>query len=301
MKKYLPETLLMVNTLIWGVTFVIVKSALTDISPLLFISIRFLFATLILIPFAFKFFKKVNKKTLLGGVLLGFLYFAGFSTQTVGLNYTSATKSAFITGTFIIFTPLFQILIETKTPAKGVSIGVILAIIGLIFLTSKENSLIAVFTEINESFNIGDFLTLLCAVFFSLYIVYLDIISKESDYKPLVFLQISITGICGLLFSLLFTVWEVEKIQFNFSYNLLFAIIYTSVFATVITTTLQTKYQKFVTPSVAGIILSFEPIFAALFAFFMLSEKISNFGLIGCLLIFWGLLVSETYKKRKNG
>jgi len=301
MKKYLPETLLMVNTLIWGVTFVIVKSALTDISPLLFISIRFLFATLILIPFAFKFFKKVNKKTLLGGVLLGFLYFAGFSTQTVGLNYTSATKSAFITGTFIIFTPLFQILIQKKTPAKGVSIGVILAIIGLIFLTSKENSLIAVFTEINESFNIGDFLTLLCAVFFSLYIVYLDIISKESDYKPLVFLQISITGICGLLFSLLFTVWEVEKIQFNFSYNLLFAIIYTSVFATVITTTLQTKYQKFVTPSVAGIILSFEPIFAALFAFFMLSEKISNFGLIGCLLIFWGLLVSETYKKRKNG
>jgi len=301
MKKYLPETLLMVNTLIWGVTFVIVKSALTDISPLLFISIRFLFATLILIPFAFKFFKKVNKKTLLGGVLLGFLYFAGFSTQTVGLNYTTATKSAFITGTFIIFTPLFQILIQKKTPAKGVSIGVILAIIGLIFLTSKENSLIAVFTEINESFNIGDFLTLLCAVFFSLYIVYLDIISKESDYKPLVFLQISITGICGLLFSLLFTVWEVEKIQFNFSYNLLFAIIYTSVFATVITTTLQTKYQKFVTPSVAGIILSFEPIFAALFAFFMLSEKISNFGLIGCLLIFWGLLVSETYKKRKNG
>jgi drug/metabolite transporter (DMT)-like permease len=291
----------MVNTLIWGVTFVIVKSALTDISPLLFISIRFLFATLILIPFAFKFFKKVNKKTLLGGALLGFLYFAGFSTQTVGLNYTTATKSAFITGTFIIFTPLFQILIQKKTPAKGVSIGVILAIIGLIFLTSKENSLIAVFTEINESFNIGDFLTLLCAVFFSLYIVYLDIISKESDYKPLVFLQISITGICGLLFSLLFTVWEVEKIQFNFSYNLLFAIIYTSVFATVITTTLQTKYQKFVTPSVAGIILSFEPIFAALFAFFMLSEKISNFGLIGCLLIFWGLLVSETYKKRKNG
>src|SRR5690606_159191 len=118
MKKFLPEILLMVNTLIWGATFVIIKSALTDISPLLFISIRFLFATLILIPFAFKFFKKVNKKTFLGGVLLGFLYFAGFSTQTVGLNYTTATKSAFITGTFIIFTPLFQILLLKKIPEK---------------------------------------------------------------------------------------------------------------------------------------------------------------------------------------
>jgi drug/metabolite transporter (DMT)-like permease len=298
MKKYFPETLLMLNTIIWGATFVIIKSALEDISPLLFISIRFLFATIILLPFALKIFKGINKVTLFGGIILGFLYFIGFSTQTVGLNYTTATKSAFITGTFIIFTPLFQILIEKKIPAKGVTIGIILALTGLIFLTSKGDSLLAVFTEINENFNIGDFFTLLCAIFFSLYLVYLDIISKKSDYKPLVFLQISVTGICGLLFSLLFTVWNVEEIRFRLSTNLVFAILYTSILATVITTTLQTKYQKFVTPSVAGIILSFEPIFAALFAFFMLNEKISNFGLIGCLLIFCGLIVSETYKKK---
>jgi len=301
MKKYLPETLLMLNTIIWGATFVIIKSALADISPLLFISIRFLFATIILLPFAFKIFRTINKETLLGGLLLGILYFIGFSTQTIGLNYTTATKSAFITGTFIIFTPLFQTLIERKPPSLGVTIGVVLAVLGLIFLTSKGDTFLSVFSEINEGFNIGDFFTLICAIVFSLYLVYLDIVSKKSDYKPLVFLQISVTGVCGILFSLLFTVWEVEKIQFNFSSNLLFAILYTSVLATVITTTLQTKYQKFVTPSVAGIILSFEPIFAAVFAFFMLNEKISNFGLIGCLLIFCGLLVSEIYQKKKNG
>ena len=298
MKKYLPETLLMLNTIIWGSTFVIVKSALADISPLLFISVRFLFATIILLPFAFKIFKDINRAAFWGGILLGILYFIGFSTQTIGLNYTTATKSAFITGMFIIFTPLFQTLIEKKPPSRGVTIGVILAILGLIFLTSKGDTLLSVFSEINESFNIGDFFTLICAIVFSLYLVYLDIISKKSDYKPLVFLQISVTGVCGILFSLLFTVWEVEKIHFNFSSNLLFAILYTSVLATVITTTLQTMYQKFVTPSVAGIILSFEPIFAAIFAFFMLNEKISNFGLIGCLLIFCGLLISEIYKKK---
>jgi len=298
MKKYLPETLLMLNTIIWGSTFVIVKSALADISPLLFISVRFLFATIILLPFAFKIFKDINRAAFWGGILLGILYFIGFSTQTIGLNYTTATKSAFITGMFIIFTPLFQTLIEKKPPSRGVTIGVILAILGLIFLTSKGDTLLSVFSEINESFNIGDFFTLICAIVFSLYLVYLDIISKKSDYKPLVFLQISVTGVCGILFSLLFTVWEVEKIHFNFSSNLLFAILYTSVLATVITTTIQTMYQKFVTPSVAGIILSFEPIFAALFAFFMLNEKISNFGLIGCLLIFCGLLISEIYKKK---
>jgi drug/metabolite transporter (DMT)-like permease len=297
MKRYLPETLLMLNTIIWGATFVIIKSALTDISPLLFISIRFLFATIILLPFTFKIFRNINKATFIGGLLLGFLYFVGFSTQTIGLNYTTATKSAFITGTFIIFTPFFQIMFERRAPSKGIVAGIFLAVVGLIFLTSTGDSLLSVFSEINQNFNVGDFFTLICAIVFSLYIVYLDIISKKSDYKPLVFLQVSVTGVCGILFSLLFTVWEVEKIHFNFTYNLLFAILYTSIFATVITTTLQTKYQKFVTPSAAGIILSFEPIFAALFAFFMLNEKISNFGLIGCLLIFCGLIVSEIYKK----
>jgi len=290
----------MLNTLIWGATFVIIKSALEDISPLLFISVRFLFATLLLIPYGIKYLKGIDKQALIGGILLGLLYFIGFTTQTVGLNYTTATKSAFITGTFIIFTPLFQILLLKKIPSKGVIAGVFLALTGLIFLTSKGDSLLAVFLEINNSFNIGDFFTLLCAFFFSLYIVYLDIASKKSDYKPLVFLQVAVTGVLGILFSFLFTMWEVETIHFNLSINLVLAVLYTAVLATVLTTTLQTKYQKFVTPSIAGIILSFEPIFAAIFAFFMLNEKISNFGLIGCLLIFAGLIVSETFNQRKN-
>lgn len=297
MKKYLPETILLLNTIIWGATFVIIKSALTDTSPLLFISARFLFSTLILLPFAIKMFRHINKQAILGGILLGLLYFLGFSTQTIGLKYTTATKSAFITGTFVIFTPIFQTLIEKKLPRQGVMIGIFLALLGLIFLTSKGDSLLSIFSEINDNFNLGDFLTLLCAVFFSLYIVYLDIISKKNDYKPLVFLQIAVTGVCGLFFALLFTVWEVEKIHFTLSYNFLFAVLYTSILATVLTTTLQTIYQKFVTPSVAGIIFSFEPIFAATFAFFMLNEKISNFGLIGCLFIFCGFLFSELYKK----
>lgn len=290
----------MMNTLIWGATFVIIKSALMDVSPLLFISLRFFTATLILLPFAFKIFRNINRQIFRDGVFLGLLYFIGFTTQTVGLKYTTATKSAFITGTFIIFTPVFQVLIERRPPAKRVLLGILLALTGLIFLTSKGDSLLGVFSEISESFNIGDFLTLLCALFFALYLVYLDIITKRNDYKPLVFLQIAVTGILGLLFSFLFNGWEIETIEFSFSSSLLFAVLYTSIFATVLTTTIQTKYQKFVTPSVAGIIFSFEPIFAAVFAFFVLNEKISNFGLVGCVLIFAGLLVSEVLNRKNN-
>ena len=233
----------MMNTLIWGATFVIIKSALMDVSPLLFISLRFFTATLILLPFAFKIFRNINRQIFRDGVFLGLLYFIGFTTQTVGLKYTTATKSAFITGTFIIFTPVFQVLIEKRPPAKRVLLGILLALTGLIFLTSKGDSLLGVFSEISESFNIGDFLTLLCALFFALYLVYLDIITKRNDYKPLVFLQIAVTGILGLLFSFLFNGWEIETIEFSFSSSLLFAVLYTSIFATVLTTTIQTKYQ----------------------------------------------------------
>jgi drug/metabolite transporter (DMT)-like permease len=300
MRKYFPETMLMINTLIWGSTFVIIKSALTNVSPLLFISLRFLTATLILLPFAFKMFRNINRQIFWDGIFLGLLYFIGFTTQTAGLKYTTATKSAFITGTFIIFTPVFQVLIERRSPAKRVLLGILLALTGLIFLTSKGDSLLGVFSEISESFNIGDFLTLLCALFFALYLVYLDIISKRNDYKPLVFLQVVVTGILGLLFSFLFNGWKIETIEFSFSSSLLFAVLYTSIFATVLTTVIQTKYQKFVTPSVAGIIFSFEPIFAAVFAFFVMNEKISNFGLLGCALIFTGLLVSEVLNRKNN-
>lgn len=298
MKKYKGESVLLFATLIWGATFTIIKNALHDASPLIFISIRFSFAALVLLPFLFKEIKNINKPILLGGVFLGLLYFLGFSTQTIGLNYTSATKSGFITGTFILFTPIFQIIIERKPPGLGSIVGIILVITGLIFLSSTGTSLLSVFSEIGGNFNLGDFFTLLCAFFFALYIIYLDIISKKYDYKPLVLLQVSFTGICGVLSASVLSVSGLEKAHFELSGNLLFALGYTALLATVLTTTLQTKFQKFTTPTKAGIIFSLEPLFSAIVAFFVLKEKISNFGFIGGALIFSGLLVSVLIDKK---
>jgi drug/metabolite transporter (DMT)-like permease len=300
MKSFKGETALLTATLIWGATFTIIKSALHDASPLIFISLRFSFAALILLPFLFKELKNISKPVLLGGVLLGLLYFLGFSTQTIGLNYTTATKSGFITGSFVLFTPIFQIILEKRSPGLGSVIGIILVLTGLLFLFSSGTSILSVFSEIGENFNIGDFFTLLCAFFFSLYLIYLDIISKKYDYKPLVFLQVSVTGICGILFAVLLSFAGLEKPHFELTGNLIFAIGYTSILATVLTTTLQTKYQKLTTPTKAGIIFSLEPIFAAVVAFFVLSEKISNFGFIGGALIFSGLLVSELIDKKNE-
>lgn len=300
MNKFKGEIALLTATLIWGATFTIIKNALHDVSPLVFISLRFTFAALILLPFLFKVLKGITKPVLLGGTLLGILYFLGFSTQTIGLNYTSATKSGFITGTFVIFTPLLQIIIERKFPSFGSVMGIILSVTGLILLSSSGTSVLSVFTEIGENFNIGDFFTLLCAFFFSLYVVYLHIISKKFDYKPLVFLQIAVTGILGVLAAFFLAVFGLETPHLEITTNLIFAVGYTSILATIITTIIMTKYQKLILPARAGIIYALEPIFSAIVAFFVLNEKISNFGLIGGALIFSGLLVSELIDKKSE-
>jgi drug/metabolite transporter (DMT)-like permease len=300
MRKFTAEGMLFLITLIWGATFVIIKIALQDISPLLFISIRFLLASLILLPFVFKLLLGISKMELYGGLLLGTLYFLGFTTQTIGLKYTTATKSGFITGSFVIFTAIFQSIIEKRIPKKGTVIGITLVVVGLVLLSSKGTSVLNIFLEIGDNFNIGDLFTFFCALFYALYIVYLDIISKKYNYMTLSFMQVAFTSIFGFIFAAIFSFTGIESMKLIFNQNVLFAFIYTSILATALSTTLQTKYQKFVTPATAGIIISFEPIFAAIVAFFVLSEKISNFGFIGCVLIFSGLIVSEAFDRVRD-
>lgn len=292
--KYKSELLLIFVTLLWGATFVIVKEALNDISSMAFIAVRFIISAIILFPFILK--RKYDKETILAGVLLGVLLFMGFATQTVGLKFTSATKSGFLTGTAVIMIPLLQILIEKRPPTKGVIIGTILVLIGISFLSSGGTSIFSLFKDISTNFNLGDGLTLICALFFGLYIIYLDLKTSKYDFWVLLFLQILTTAILSIVFLFIFSFAEIETIRVNVNSNLVMAILYTSIFATLITTALQTKYQKNVTPAKAGIIFSFEPIFAAVFAFFILGEKITNFGYLGASLIILGLLVSELYE-----
>jgi len=299
MKKYTAEAILLLITIIWGATFVIIKTALTDVSPLTFVATRFVLAAIILFPFSLKIRKSFNKTLTLSGILLGVMFFLGFATQTIGLKYTSATKSGFITGTFVIFTPVFQLLFERKKPTKGNLIGVLFVIAGLILLSSKGASILDIFHEIGSGFNVGDFFTLLCAIFFAMYLVYLDMLTKKYEFFPLVILQVGSTALLGIVVAFSLSSFNVEPIKIIINNNVIFALLYTSILATVLSTTLQTKYQKYLTPTKVGIILSFEPIFSAVTAYVILSERISHFSLIGGLLIFAGLLVTELFDKLK--
>jgi len=292
--KYKGEINLLIVTLLWSATFVIVKGALADISSMLFIGLRFLIAGVVLLPFVIR--KRLDWKNsnLLPPIFLGVLLFIGFSTQTVGLKYTSATKSAFLTGSAVAIIPILQLFVEKKKPNTGSVIGVAVVLAGILFL-SGGNSIATLLKDIATNFNFGDFLTLICAFFFAWYVVYLDMLSSKYNFWMLLIIQIGVATILAFAIALLFDVIDYELLKINFTNQLGFGILYTAIFATLITTTLQTKYQKLVTPTKAGIVYSFEPIFAAVIAFIILNEKVTPFGLFGAMLIFVGLIISESY------
>ena len=297
--KYKGEINLLLVTLLWSATFVIVKGALVDISSMLFIGLRFLIAGVVLLPFVIR--KKLDWKNsnLLPPIFLGVLLFIGFSTQTVGLKYTSATKSAFLTGSAVVIIPILQLFVEKKKPKTGSVIGVAVVLVGILFL-SGGNSITTLLKDIATNFNFGDFLTLICAFFFAWYVVYLDMLSGKYNFWMLLIIQIGVAAILAFAIALLFDVIDYELLKINFTNQLGFGILYTAIFATLITTTLQTKYQKLVTPTKAGIVYSFEPIFAAVIAFIFISEKVTPFGLLGATLIFVGLIISEGYDEVKK-
>jgi len=272
------ELFLLSITLIWGSTFVTSKYLLETLSPLMYIGIRFACATAI---FALMFPRKVfstPKSSWVKGGILGVLLFSGFASQTIGLQYTGASKSAFITGMMVVFTPLCQLLIERRAPKIGNIIGIVLVSFGLYFLTSPGGS----------EFNLGDGLNLVCAVTFGFYIVYLDVFSKDHDAVHLTMAQFVTCTVLGVAGGILF-----ETVRFTPTLGGIFALAYLIVFATVIALYVQNRFQKDTTPTRSALIFSVEPVLAAVFAYLLLGEVLGVIGILGGALIVGGVLVSE--------
>jgi drug/metabolite transporter (DMT)-like permease len=272
------EIILLSITFVWGGTFAVVKFALNSASPLTFLAIRFGIASIIFPLVYRKNYFSMDKATLMGGLFLGFLLMIGFAFQTVGLKYTTSSKSAFITGLLVAFTPIAQAVIERKMPSRGNLIGVTLVAIGLYLLTSPGG----------QGFNFGDILTLFCAISYAIYIVYLDIFSKKHDVSKLTFLQLAVTCVLSIIAAPFF-----ETVEVHFTTGLIWALLYTAILATVFSTYLQTKYQRETTPVRAAIIYSMEPVLANVIAFVAFGEFVGIIGAVGGVLIIAGLLTSE--------
>ncbi len=265
-------------TFVWGGTFPIVKIGMNYVSPVLLIAIRFTVATVVLLLFFHRRIFPIPRASIVKGAVLSLFLFIGFVAQNIGLTVTTASKSAFITGMMVIFVPLLQFVIERRLPKIGNIAGVVIVAAGLWFLTSP----------VGAGLNAGDALTLVCAVLFAVYIVYLDVISKEMTPMQLVFLQM----ICPAVFALIATL-GFETPVFHWSGEGIGALLYLTFLATLLTTYGQTRFQKDTTPTRAVVIFSIEPVIASIMAALILGEQIGALGILGGALIISGVLVSE--------
>ncbi len=276
--KSRAETALLATTCIWGGTFVVVKIGMEDVSPLLLTAIRFAIAMLLYLGiFRGKLFP-LPARAILKGFILTLFLFIGFATQNIGLTITTASKSAFITSMMVIFVPILQFIIERRAPRLGNVAGIAVVCVGLWLLTAPTGS----------SFNLGDALTLVCAILFAVYIVYLDVISNDMTTGQLSFLQ----ALAMVVYSIpAVTLFETPRLVL--SNHSVMALLYLTFLGTSLTMWVQTRFQKDTTPTRAVIIFSIEPVIASALAYVVLNEQLGITGVAGGALILGGVLLSE--------
>jgi len=289
MKGIQAEIYLLVIVIIWGSTFAIIKGVLDQIPTFTFLAYRFFLAVLILYLIFWKRIREnIDKTALKKGVLIGIFLFLGYAFQTVGLKYTTATKAGFITGLSVVLVPIISHFFIKEKINRNSVIGVFLAFIGLWFLNYSSSF----------SFNLGDFLVLLCAVSFALHIISVGLYTKKMDYVPLVIVQLATVFVLSLLMALVF---ERPEIHLSYSPNVWWSIVLTGVFATALAFYMQNRFQRYSTATKTAIIFSGEPIFAAVFAYLLLGERVGLIAWAGGLLIIFGMIVSQSkFKSMSN-
>ncbi|MHB1654018.1 MAG: DMT family transporter [Desulfitobacteriaceae bacterium] len=268
---------LVLVTLIWGATFVVVKRAIADLPPFPFLTIRFALAFLSLLPLI-NWRQHFNKQAALKGLGIGIFLFSGYAWQTIGLQYTSASNAGFITGLSVVLVPAIVSLTTRTLPRPTLLFGVLSATVGLALLS------------LNQDFrlNRGDLFILMCAVSFALHIFLVGRYSPQTDAVVLTAAQILAATLLSAFASFVF-----PQPPLHFTGNVWIGILLTAIPATSLAFFVQTKMQQFTSPSHTALILASEPVFSALFAFLLAGETLTSRGLLGAGLVLIGMLVAE--------
>ena len=277
-KQLFAELILFFVTFLWSTTFIGVKWALEGITPNLIVAYRFTISLLLVIIWQHKTLSSIKWNELKWGLLLGLLLFIAYISQTIGLKYTQANKSAFITALSVILVPVISLIIEKKVPKTASLIGIILAVIGLYLLLIPKGG----------DVNTGDLYTLICAIFWGLYIVVLSYSSEKASSDGLLLGQFLIMTIfCWIVIFIMG-----EKLVLP-GKRFLFIILYLGIFCSFLTTFLQTKFQRFTNSTRVALIFTMEPIMVTVFSFILLQEVLNLVQIIGAMIIIAGIVVSE--------
>ncbi|WZL74130.1 DMT family transporter [Clostridiaceae bacterium 35-E11] len=277
-KQYLADLALVAVTLAWGLSFILTKNSLAVLSSFNFLALRFWVAG---IPCIFIFYKrllKLDKSTVKYGWIIGGIMFSGYALNTIGLNYTTASKSAFITGLAVILVPVFSAWLFKQSPKPSVVLGVICASIGLALLTLDGN----------VRLNIGDFYTFLSAILFAFQVLAIAKYAVLVDPINLAILQICIVGLLSTIASFL-----LETPTLPTTTTAWIDMLFLSLLCTSGAFIVQNAVQKHTTATHTALIFTGEPVFATMFAYLLGGELLSTRGIVGGILIISAMIFAE--------
>ena len=284
-QKILAQLSMVVTTMIWGITFVMVKDALNDAPPYMFATLRFGIAFILGCIYVNKGIKNISDTEMLGGLFCGFCLFVGYAFQNFGLMETTPSRSAFITSVSVILVPLILVLFKIKKVESRIWIAVILAVTGLYILLNPKGG----------GVNIGDILTFGCAVSFAAHVIMQDkYLSKGASISKLFLIQVMFVTIFSCA-----GVFVFEDISINISERLVIALLVTGILATFVAIMFMVWAQTILGPNQTAVLLSLEPVFAALFSTFFAGEVLGLYGWIGGMIVVVGVVSTEISFSKK--
>ena len=283
--RFKANCAVMASSLFWGVTFVVVKNTLDDISVFAYLAARF---TLGALPMAWIYrsdLRKVSRKELWGGLQVGAIMFGGYAFQTVGIAGTTPSKAAFITGISVVLVPVFLAVVWRRKISMWAWGGVISSFAGLYFLTVPRQGI--------HNLNRGDMLVLGCAVLYAFQIIFISRYSAEYSLASLSFLQVAATAGLSLVAVPVLSATGWEPLRFRLTPQMVFGVLITAIFTTAIAYPLLVWGQRHMTATNTALILATEPVYAAVTSFVVLHERLGGRALVGAGLILAGILVAE--------
>jgi drug/metabolite transporter (DMT)-like permease len=276
------ELALVLVAFLWGFTFVAVKAGLRDASTYVFLSIRFTIGAALmgvifwLRPGSLTGFWRAWR----GGLICGSLLFLGYVTQTVGLLTTSASKSAFLTGLYIVIVPVLSSAIHRRSPRVTEWLGALAATVGTALLTLNP--------AVGLHLSSGDLLTIACAVCYSFYLLAVARFSSPQSHHALALWQVVMVAVL----SLLFLPWA-EPARLSWTPRFVAALIGTAVFATTICFLLYTWAQSHTTALRAALVLALEPVFAAVTGWLWAGDRWTALTFAGAALILGAIVLVD--------
>lgn len=282
------DVTLLLIAFVWGATFLVVQQAITSLPPNTFNAVRFTSATsfllLILLGFARNQMAQFSRQLIKAGLWIGLWLFLGYALQTMGLQYTTPSKAGFITGLSVVLVPLFSFAVlreRVKWPAVA---GVLLAAFGLFLLTLNQSL----------ALNAGDILVFGCAICFALQIVGTGKYAPHFSALPLAIVQLATVSILSWLYAFFFEDWQrAFNAEVLLSPTVAWGLFITAIPATAIAFLAQTAFQKYTSSTRVALIFALEPVFAALTSYLWINELLTARQMIGCMLIFSGMILAE--------